>query len=285
MKLRPPAQSNRSPFLVTTDWVEKNLDSLRIFDGTFLLPTSELNATQIYLAHHLPGAQRFDIDVIKDNTNPLPHMLPIPEQMTKYLRDLGLNEDDTIVVYDQHGISARVWWMLRIYGFENVFILEGGLSHWLDEGRATESGNELRPASDITVKLNPKLVSSMQDVQSALNRKSAQVVDARAAARFQGTAPEPRAGLRAGHMPGALNLPYNNFVEDGTLKNLDELRAILKKSGIDPAKPVISSCGSGVSAAMLCLVLASLGYDNWSLYDGSWSEWGSHEDCPVERAA
>jgi thiosulfate/3-mercaptopyruvate sulfurtransferase len=285
MTLRPPPQPNRSPYLAPTDWVEKNLGNLKIFDGTFVLPTSDINATQVYLNCHLPGAQRFDVDVIKDTANPLPHMLPKPEQMTKYLRDLGVNADDTIVVYDQNGISARVWWMLRAYGFENVFILDGGLPRWLKEGRKIESGNKLRMPSGITVTPNPKLVSSMQDVQNALNRKSAQVVDARAASRFRGEAPEPRPGLRAGHMPGALNLPYNNFIENGTLKKLDDLHAVLKKSGIDPSKPVISSCGSGVSAAMLCLVLASLGYDTWSLYDGSWAEWGSTPGCEVVKAA
>jgi thiosulfate/3-mercaptopyruvate sulfurtransferase len=285
MTLHPSPQQNRSPFLATTDWVEKNLGDLVIFDGTFVMPNSEVNATQVYLSCHLPGAQRFDVDVIKDSTNPLPHMLPKPEQMMKYLRDLGVKKDSTIVVYDQNGISARVWWMLRAYGFENVFILDGGLPRWLGEGRKVESGNELRMPSDITVTLNPKSVSSMQDVQNALDKNSAQVVDARASSRFRGEQPEPRPGLRAGHMPGAVNLPYNNFIENGTLKNLDELRTMLKKSGIDPEKKTISSCGSGVSAAMLCLVLASLGYDNWSLYDGSWSEWGSTPGCEVVQAA
>jgi thiosulfate/3-mercaptopyruvate sulfurtransferase len=275
MPLRPPPQTNRSPFLVTTDWVEKNLDKLIIFDGSWVLPTDKTDVTKLYLAGHIPGAQLFDVNVVKDTSNPLPHMLPNPQQMTKFLRDFGVQEDSTIVVYEQQGFfnAARVWWMLRSYGLES-FILDGGLPRWLEEGRKVEGGNELRPSSAITANLSSRLVSSMQDVQSALDKKSAQVVDARAASRFRGDAPEPRPGLRAGHMPGAVNL-----------KNLDELRAVLKKSGIDPAKPVISSCGSGVSAAMLCLVLASLGYDTWSLYDGSWSEWGSTLSCEVVNAA
>lgn len=285
MSLRPPALPNTSPFLASPDWVEKNLDNLIVLDGTFVMPHSEINATQAYLACHLPGAQRFDIDVIKDSRNPLPHMLPPPREMSAHLSNLGINEDDTIVVYDQQGISARVWWMLRAYGFENVFILDGGLPRWLSENRPTESGNVLRPCSDMIADLNSHLVSDKNNVRQALEKKTAQVVDARAPARFRGDAPEPRPGLRAGHMPGAVNLPYTLFIENGTLKNLDSLRVILQKSAIDPQKPVISSCGSGVSAAVLCLVLASLGHDTWSLYDGSWSEWGASKDCEVVQAA
>ncbi len=287
MSLCSPILPNRSPFLVSANRVEQNLESLIVFDGTFVLPNAEVNATQAYLAWHIPGAQRFDVDVVKDIENPLPHMLPKPAQMTQYLRDLGVHEDSAIVIYDQQGLfgAARVWWMLRAYGLKNVFILDGGLPRWLQENRPTESGNVLRMPSAIDVSLNPKLVSNKQDVKAALDDKDIQIVDARAVARFRGDQPEPRAGLRAGHMPGAINLPYDNFIENGSLKNLDELRAILAKAGIELEKKIISTCGSGVSAAMLCLVLASLGYDDWSLYDGSWAEWGACAECMIESAA
>lgn len=285
MTLHPPARPNHSPYLAEPDWVEKHLEALIILDGTFIMPSADMNATQIYLACHLPGAQRFDIDVIKDSGNSLPHMLPGPQEMSSHLQRLGMDKDRTVIIYDQQGLSARAWWMLRAYGFENVFILDGGLPRWLDEERPVESGNVLRPRTNIVVELNSRLVSDKKGVNTALRDKQTQVVDARAAARFLGQMPEPRLGLRAGHMPGAINLPYNNFIENSSLKPLDELRAVLEEYGIDPEKPVISSCGSGVTAAFLCLVLASLGYDNWSLYDGSWVEWGASEDCEVVQAA
>jgi thiosulfate/3-mercaptopyruvate sulfurtransferase len=285
MILRPPLIPNRSPFLAEPAWVEQNLSALTIFDATFVMPNSQINATGVYLSCHLPGAQRFDVDIIKDTDNPLPHMLPKKEQMTKYLRDLGVQKDSIIVVYDQQGISARVWWMLRAYGFDNCFILDGGLIRWLQDDRPTESGNARRAPSDITVTLRSELVSDRHEVQHALNAKTAQVVDARAEPRFRGEVSEPRPGLRSGHMPGAINLPYAAFIENGSLKTLEELRSILKKANIDPARKVVSLCGSGVSAAILCLVLSSLGYDNWSLYDGSWAEWGANAECAVVSTA
>lgn len=284
--LKPPVLPNRSPLLASAEWVEAHLPELVVLDGTFGGPSHEIDATQAYLACHIPNAQRFDIDVIKDTSNPLPHMLPSPADMSHHLEQLGIQHGDTIVVYDQRGLlgAPRVWWMLSAYGFDNVYILEGGLPRWLDEGRKTESGSVTRNASTIEVALRKNLLSVKADVQAALDRKQ-QVVDARAAARFAGLAPEPRVGLRAGHMPGAVNLPFGELVENNTFKNLDELENIIRRAGIEPDRPLISSCGSGVTAAFLCFALESLGKKNWSLYDGSWTEWGASTDCDVVRAA
>ena len=281
MLLKPPVTDNRSPFLVSADWVEAHLGALRLLDGSY-----SGDASQVYVNIHLPGAQRFDIDIIKDENNPLPHMLPDAETMSHHLSQLGLHPDDTVVVYDQQGLfgAPRVWWMLRAYGFENVFILEHGLPGWYDEKRPVEAGNELRPSAQIQVALRREILATKQDVKNAAS-DNIQVVDARAAARFDGNAPEPRLGMRSGHMPGALNLPYTALFDGDTLKNLDELKSIIKAAGIDMMKPVISTCGSGVTAAFLCLSLQSLGISNWQLYDGSWSEWGAAADCDVVKAA
>lgn len=286
MPLHPPPQSGRSPFLASPDWVEKNLDSLVIFDGSWVLPSDKTDVTKLYLAAHIPGAQLFDVNVIKDTSNPLPHMLPNAQQMTKYLRDLGVRKDSTIIIYEQQGLfnAARVWWMLRCYGLES-FILDGGLPRWKLEGRQLEKGHAMRPASEINVAFHPELVSDLISVRKALESKTAQIVDARPRVRFLGEEAEPRPGVRSGHIPGSINLPYTNLLTEGSLKNLDELEVAIKKAGIDPTKPVISTCGSAVTAVILCLALSSLGYSNWSVYDGSWAEWGSREDCPVMRGA
>ncbi len=281
MLLKPPVAANRSPFLVSSDWVEQHLGALRLLDGSY-----SGEASQVYVNIHLPGAQRFDIDVIKDAYNPLPHMLPDADTMSHHLSQLGLHPDDTVVIYDQQGLfgAPRVWWMLRAYGFENVYILEHGLPGWYDAQRPVEAGNELRPSADIQVSLRSDLLASKQDVKNAAGNTT-QIVDARSAARFDGAAPEPRPGMRSGHMPGALNLPYTDLLDGDTLKTLDELKTIIDNAGIDLSAPLISTCGSGVTAAFLCLALQSLGISNWQLYDGSWSEWGAATDCDVVKAA
>lgn len=237
-----------------------------------------------YDKERLPKAVFFDLEAISDQTNPLPHMLPSVEGFARAVGDLGLSHTDLIVVYDSQGLfsAARVWWMLRVFGAPRAVVLDGGLPKWKAEGRPTASGSESRPAPVRFIAQSPdSVVASLHEVQDALGTDT-KILDARGAARFYGTAPEPRSGVRSGHMPGALNLPYTALLNpDKTIKGGPELEAAFRDIGLDTDRPVITSCGSGVTAAILTLGLALLGKSS-RLYDGSWSEWGSHKDTPVE---
>jgi thiosulfate/3-mercaptopyruvate sulfurtransferase len=276
---------NANSLLVSTDWLADRIGSreLVIVDGSWHLSTSKRDGFAEYRIAHIPGAVFFDIDEISDHSSDLPHMLPPPEAFALHMTRLGIGDGMKIVVYDAAGLysAPRVWWTLKAFGAKDVFILDGGLPKWRAEGRPVESGMVARKPAHFTVDLHQEMIADLARVELALDEQQAQVVDARAADRFRGAAPEPRPGVASGHIPGSLNLPYASLIENGRLKAPDRLAAAFSAAGVDLERPVITSCGSGISAAILNLALSSLGKDETSLYDGSWAEWGSKADQPV----
>lgn len=266
---------------VSTDWLAAHLGGpgLAIVDGSWHMPASGRKAREEYRTAHIPGAVFFDVDAVSDTSSGLPHMLPGEAQFAQAAGALGLTNDSTIVVYDCVGLfsAARVWWTLRAFGAKNVFVLDGGLPKWLAEGRPTEAGDAGPAPASFAARLDRSLVAGMADVAAASADGTAQVLDARSAERFSGDAPDPRPGVRPGHIPGARNLPFNAVVKDGRLADPATIRAAVAAAGIDTARPVITSCGSGVTAAILWLALDAIGTPPAALYDGSWSEWGASD--------
>jgi len=270
----------RGNYLVETDWLAARLDApdLVILDGSWHLPTAGRDPRAEYGQEHIPGALFFDIDEISDETSSLPHMLPSTVKFASRMKQMGVGDGMRIVVYDSVGMfsAARVWWMFRVMGHEDVAVLNGGLPKWKAEARpVTAEPPAPRSPRHFTPRFNASLVRDFDDMKRLVASGTGQIADARGPGRFAGAEPEPRPGLRSGHMPGARNVPYSRLLNpDGTLKPVTELRQTFTNAGLDPAAPVVTTCGSGVSAAILSLALAVMGQPDAGLYDGSWSEWG-----------
>jgi thiosulfate/3-mercaptopyruvate sulfurtransferase len=273
--------------LVTTDWLASHLDdpSVKIIDASFKLPGVLPLPIDDYLAAHIPGAVFFDVDVVSDHSVPLPHMYPDEKQFARDIAALGISSSDTVVAYDSGGWVAapRAWWMFLSFGHGKVKVLDGGLKKWQAEARPTASGPASPRPGRFDAKLDQTFVRSKQQLVGNLDTHVEQVLDARPRPRFEASAAEPRPGLRGGHIPGSRNIPYAELFDakTGAMKSLDELRRIFSNAGIDLAKPIVTTCGSGVSAAVLTLALYRLGVRGTALYDGSWAEWGMPDGPPV----
>jgi len=273
--------------VVTTEWLAAHrLDpDLRVVDASWHMPHLERDPRAEFEAAHIPGAVFFDIDAIADRTTNLPHMLPGAAAFAAAVGALGIGTGDRVIVYDVRGVvsAARVWWTFRAFGHDAVAVLDGGLKKWRAENRPIESG-VARPVPRVFQSVpRPELVRDLTAMRANIGSGAAQVLDARSAGRFAGTEPEPRAGLRGGHIPGSLNLPYETLARpDGTLKSPADLQRAVTAAGVDLARPVVTTCGSGVTASVLALALYVLGRRDVAVYDGSWSEWGAHADTPVE---
>lgn len=274
--------------LVSTDWLAAHLrdPDLRILDASWYLPDAGRDPRAEYAAAHIPGARFFDIDEISDQRSALPHMAPPTEKFMSRMRSMGVGDGHQVVIYDGAGLfsAARVWWTFRLMGKTDVAVLDGGFPKWRAEGREIEDLPPVVKDRHMTVSRQNHLVKDVTQVAHSSKLREAEIIDARPAARFRGEAPEPRPGLRPGHIPGAKNVPYPTLLNpDGTMKPVTELRAVLESAGVDLSRPAITTCGSGISACIISLALERIGHRNHSLYDGSWAEWGMYDDLPVEK--
>ena len=274
-----------SPF-VSTDWLATHLSdpNLVVVDASWHMPNAARNAQAEYLAGHIPGAVFFDIDGIADTSSNLPHMLPAPADFARMVGALGVSQDQTIVIYDELGLfsAPRVWWTFNTFGAKTVKILEGGGPKWRAERRPLEAGLVTRARARFEVQFHPESVADFDTVRARSQDEAAQILDARPAPRFHAEVPEPRPGLRSGHIPNSRNLPVTLLTENGAMKSPEALRALFAERGIDLTQPIITTCGSGVTASALALALQQAGADNVTVYDGSWSEWGARPDAEVE---
>jgi thiosulfate/3-mercaptopyruvate sulfurtransferase len=274
--------------LVSTDWLAAHLEApdLHVVDGSWHMPADKRDPRAEYDAQHIPGAVFFDIDEVADTDSDLPHMLPAPEKFSAKVRKLGLGDGNRIVVYDTTGASAaaRVWWMFRVFGHDDVAVLDGGLSKWLAEERPV-SDEAVRPQPrHFTARVNTFLVRDYDRVLANLGRGREQFVDTRSAGRFAGSLPEPRPELQSGHAPGALNLPFAKFLNgDKTMVSADAIRAAVVEAGVDLDRPMFTSCGSGVTACVVSLGLYLIGKTEVPVFDGSWTEWAGNPDSPIEK--
>ena len=274
--------------LVSTDWLAAHLKDpdLRIFDASWYLPDMQRDPKAEYAQAHIPGARFFDIDEISDLRSELPHMAPPVEKFMSRMRAMGVGDGHQVVVYDGLGLfsAARVWWLFRLMGQTNIAVLDGGLPKWIADGHKTTNAPPTIRDRHMTVQRRDDLVRDVTQVARAAKLRDHEIVDARAPARFRGDAPEPREGLRSGHIPGAKNVYFKDLLNaDGTMKPPTALRTVFMDAGVDLSKPVITSCGSGVTAAVLSLALERIGKTDHALYDGSWSEWGMYADLPLEQ--
>ncbi len=276
--------------LVTTEWLAEHMSSpdVRIVDGTSYLPNQGKNGQDQYDEQHIPSAVYFDINDIADEKNPLPHMLPSAEKFSSKVRKLGLGDGNKIVVYDANGgylAAARVWWMFRVFGHRDVAVLDGGLPKWIAEGRPVDDRVPARRDRHFTARINHSLVRDVRQIISNFDSKKDQVIDARAAGRYRGEDPEPRPSAKVGHIPGSINLPFNQLMDpknNFVYRSADEIKTVVEEAGIDTSKPIAASCGSGVTACVLALGLYLIGHKNVAVYDGSWAEWGDHPETPVD---
>jgi thiosulfate/3-mercaptopyruvate sulfurtransferase len=275
-----------SELTVAPEWLKERLGDphVKIVDASWYLAVQKRDGKSEFLAAHIPGAVFFDIDAIADHSTDLPHMLPDAHAFAAAAGALGLSESNTVVVYDGMGLftAPRVWWTLKVFGVRDVRVLDGGFPAWKRAGFPIEAGEAKPKPSKFNPQFSAEAVRTFDQVRTHLAAKSATVVDARSAARFRGEAPEPRPGLASGHMPGARNVPYDTLADDqGRLRPPNEIRKLFQNAGVDLSSPVVTSCGSGVTAAVLLFALASLGKHDVTLYDGSWTEWGSRPGAPV----
>ena len=274
--------------LVTTDWLAEHRknSTIRIVDASWYLPTMNRNGATEYKVGHIPGAVFWDIDDIADGKSPLPHMFPSPEIFSKHMQRLGISNETAVIIYDGMGLftAARPWWMLRAFGHERVAILDGGLPKWIAEGNPVTDRQTNDQAAQFTAKFRPEMVRNFAQVLENLNSKTEQILDARPFGRYEGSEPEPRPNCRAGHIPESHNLPYDHLIDPQTKMVLPKncLKGRYTDAGINFDKPVVTSCGSGVTACILALGLHLLGKDDIAVYDGSWSEWGTSPEAPIE---
>ena len=287
--LRPDNAAGSPPksrWFVSTDWLAEHLKdrNVAVVDGSYLV-LQKRDARAEYLKEHIPGAVFFDVDTVADHSTELPHMLPGPALFGEAASALGIGNDTTVVIYDSVGLysAPRVWWTFRIFGAKNVYILEGGLPKWKAENRPLEAGEAKRTPQAFKAEMNVYAVATLADMRMAVTDRSVQIVDARSAERFSGKATEPRPGLRSGRMPGSFNVPFDRVLDGGTLASRDRIEAAFENAGVDLNRPIITSCGSGMTAAILTFALDSIGRTAKGLYDGSWTEWGGRPDLPVER--